>query len=467
MAYAYTEFYCNSSGADINAGSSTGAALVTSTNGDWGNAAANRFTAAAGTPFSGVSVGDWASVYNDGATQAVYIARVTAVNGGGASIDLSSTAIGGVAPVSGASGKSCTVNGAWLTPTPAILAKSTMTNTTGNPPRVNFKGTFNVTAVTAFVQPGVTYQGYTTTAGDGGRATVDGGVAGASFVLFSFSSAAIGAVLRDMIFQNNGASTANAGLTFAADRILVERVTVTAVRGGGFSSSTVVVFRECEAYACNQSNTATTGGFVATGGCIYIRCYSHDNTGSNSNGFVGSNAAFTLYYIECIADTNTLYGFFCNTRNGCVLQNCISYGNGGDGIRFTNASAVLTGIAENCILVKNGGYGINIVETTSVIMLRKNGYGGATGSNNNSSGQTNAGINAQEEGAISFSGSPFNDAANADFTLTDAAAKATGRGSFTLNTGTALSYRDLGAVQSQASSSTTGAARLVNGGVVN
>src|SRR5437763_1304956 len=105
---AFTEFYCDAaSGAQINAGDNK--TVVTSTNGDWGNAAANRFTAASGTPFSGVSVGDFASVYLDGATTAVYIARVTAVNGGGASLDLSSTAKCGTAPTTGATGRSCTV----------------------------------------------------------------------------------------------------------------------------------------------------------------------------------------------------------------------------------------------------------------------------------------------------------------------------------------------------------------------
>jgi hypothetical protein len=111
---AFTEFYCDASaGANVNAGDLTANGVVTSTNGDWGNATANRFTAASGTPFSGVSVGDFASVYLDGATIAVYIARVTAVNGGGASLDLSTTAISGTAPATGATGRSCTTGGAW------------------------------------------------------------------------------------------------------------------------------------------------------------------------------------------------------------------------------------------------------------------------------------------------------------------------------------------------------------------
>src|SRR5262245_7681928 len=111
---AFSEFYITGTGDNVNAGSTTAnAASVTSTNGDWGNAAANRFTAASGTPFSAVNVGEWASVYLDGAVTAVYVAQVTAVNAGGASIDLSSTIKMGTAPATGATGRSCKIGGAW------------------------------------------------------------------------------------------------------------------------------------------------------------------------------------------------------------------------------------------------------------------------------------------------------------------------------------------------------------------
>src|SRR5262245_42336786 len=111
---AFEEFYITGADDNVNAGSTTAnTASVTETNGDWGNAAANRFTAASGTPFSAVTVGEWASIYNDGASTAVYVARVTAVNAGGASIDLSSTVKMGTAPTTGATGKSCKIGGAW------------------------------------------------------------------------------------------------------------------------------------------------------------------------------------------------------------------------------------------------------------------------------------------------------------------------------------------------------------------
>jgi hypothetical protein len=59
-------------GSNLNSGSTNAdGAAATSTNGDWGNATANRFTAASGTPFSAVSIGDWASVYLDAASSVV------------------------------------------------------------------------------------------------------------------------------------------------------------------------------------------------------------------------------------------------------------------------------------------------------------------------------------------------------------------------------------------------------------
>src|SRR5688572_20689929 len=65
---AHTEFAAQTTGSNLNAGSTTAdAALVTGTGGNW-NAGTGVYTFAGPTDLSDVSAGMWASVYNDGAT---------------------------------------------------------------------------------------------------------------------------------------------------------------------------------------------------------------------------------------------------------------------------------------------------------------------------------------------------------------------------------------------------------------
>src|SRR6184192_2760283 len=78
----FTEFYCQTGGSNLNAGSTTNnTAAYTSTNGNWNGS--SIFTPTDGsTPASSVSVGDFASVYLDAASVAVFVARVTVVAAG-------------------------------------------------------------------------------------------------------------------------------------------------------------------------------------------------------------------------------------------------------------------------------------------------------------------------------------------------------------------------------------------------
>ena len=169
---AFNEFYTDTGGNNINAGSTTAtAASVTSTNGDWGSVTANRFTPnGGGTPFSGVNVGDWASISLDAATLVVYLAQVTAVNGGGATLDFSTTAKYGTSPAVGATGRSCRIGGAWASPVAFI---NTGTTAVYNSTRINIKaGTYpNTTSTVVFNNVGGTglpiwWRGYNTTPGD-------------------------------------------------------------------------------------------------------------------------------------------------------------------------------------------------------------------------------------------------------------------------------------------------------------
>lgn len=459
---AFTNFYCNASaGANINAGDLTANGVVTSTNGAW-STVTNIFTAVGGTPFSGVTVGDFASVYIDGATTAVYIARVTTVGAGGLTLTLDTTAISGTAPTTSATGRSCTTGGAWKGPNaaenfPFGFVAAAMKNVAGDLVRVNLKNnaTYNITAAITHNLTGyIRFEGYTTTAGDGGRAIIDGGTAGASYVLLTISAGNGGRHIKNLICQNNGASATAVGITIGSgngDDIL-EGVVVNNVRGSGFSISnnnTQVV--ECEAYACNQSNTNGSAGFQTSIETCFVRCNAHDNAGNQNAGFYWSGGTGGSA-IGCIADTNGLYGFrFADQLGGKTLIGCDAYNNGSDGVRIAGTGGF--GYAmniSNCNFVKNGGYGINLTAGISVGSLFNCGFGAGTQAN--SSGQTNGITGVDTSTCVTYANdvTPWVDPANGDFRINLAAAKGAGRGTFTETAASysgSIGYPDIGAAQ--------------------
>lgn len=459
---AFTEFFCRSGGSNLNGGGlATGAepptaAAYTCTNSNWDGT--SSFVPTDGsTPASTVSVGDFASVYLDGATVAVYVARVTVVAAGvNGAITLSTTAKSGTAPTSGATGRTIKVGGAWKGPNSAVnfpfgLVAAALTNAAGDMVRVNIKNdaTYSITAsIAANVAGPIRWQGYTAAAGDGGRATIDGGTSGASYVLLNVSQNIQEVV--DLVLANNGASGSANGLSVGGGRCLVMGVVVHDVRGVGIEmSGTPSSILECEAYACNQSNTANFGGFsITTSPGILERCISHDNAGSNSVGFRLSNNGL-MSVMNCIADTNGSHGFSCN-GNQIILIACDAYGNGGSGIS-TNAGAEQAIVIENCNFVKNGAYGIaGTLTGMGFGIVRNCGFG--SGTQANTSGTTNGLKSVVESGSITYASgvTPWTDPANGDFRISLAAAKGAGRGTFTQTqasyTGT-VGYPDIGAAQ--------------------
>jgi hypothetical protein len=446
---AYTEMYCNAStGSNMSGGSDESTSPpYSATNGGW-NSGTGVFTPTSGDP-SAVSptlVGQMASVFTDGATTPVFVGRVTAVSS--TTVTVSTSAKSGTAPTTAASGISINVGGVWKGPNgtdqfPLNFVGSAQTNAAGEKIRINMKGGTNyaVTAAVTASLPGI-IQGYTTTAGDGGRATIDGGTSGASYSPLTLTGSNM--VLADMIVQNNGATGSAVGLTVSAAAI-VSRVVVNNVRGPGFqtSSGTSTRFVECESYANNASNTATAGGFQLTNSCMVLRCIAHDNTGSNSTGF--ELGAAGIVAIDCISDTNGGHGFN-TTSNGDSIINCVAYNNGGSGILIGGNTSQFI---ENCILVSNALFGINGSGSTRFGIINNCAfYSNTSGATGNVGGFT-------VTGSITLTGDPFAGASTGDFDLNNTASagascRAAGRGNFTQTassyTGT-LSVPDVGASQ--------------------
>ncbi len=119
---AFTEFYINSLGSNLNAGSSnTANAFFTSTSGNFQGLGISNFKPTDGqNPFGNVGTNaltNYASIYPDGATVGVYIVRITAVqNAANGNISVSVGNSYGTAPTNNATARSIKVGGAWLGP---------------------------------------------------------------------------------------------------------------------------------------------------------------------------------------------------------------------------------------------------------------------------------------------------------------------------------------------------------------
>lgn len=445
----FTEFYCNAStGSNTYAGSTEAAPVLTLTGGDWVSSTGVYTKTGAVT---GVSTGMFAAVMVDGGTVAALVGRVTAVTAN--TVTISTTAKSGSLADQTATA-TINVGGPWKGPNgtsgfPMSLATpATLTDSSAHPVRINFKNnaTYSITANVAGNVGPVVWQGYTSTVGDGGRFTLDGGTSGASYVLLTptyYTS------LRDAIVQNNGATGSAYGLSIpTGGACSLRNVTAQSTRGSGIHSAGASnLFAECEATACNQSNTLLNGGFYIAGtGSVIEWCNSHDNTGSNSVGYYAGSGG---YFFHSVADTNAGDGFVINNSNAAnFVESCDAYNNGGDGFEFNSAAFELVAI-QNCNAVKNGAWGISN-GNVGVKQGRIYNCGFGSGSQANTSGTIDTALTStygvEASGTITYASgvTPWVDPANGDFRVRLSAARGTGRGVFTGATGT-VGYPDIGA----------------------
>lgn len=457
---AFTEFCCRSGGSNLNAGTRTGSSTVPGTaadltyaSGTWVSAT-GVFTPAAGDPVAdGVAVGDFASVYADGASVTTLVGRVTARTT--TTITVSTTVKSGTT-TDGTSNRTLKIGGAWAGPNgtdgfPFNAYLWLCQNVAGDPPRINVQsGTYSITAAITQANASGMYQGFGSAYGDGGtRPVIDGGTSGASYVLLAISGQ--GNSFENIEFANNGA-TGSAALVTVASFLISEVISCVFrnSRGAGLScgSGGSILVDECEAYLCNASNTANGAGIV-TGNAQILNTISHDNAGSNSSGFYVTSGA-TI--INCIADTNGAHGFNTAANTiGPVITNCDAYGNTGSGIVLSvtgNRSYIRI---KNTNVINNGAWGLLATLAASQtqsfrLMISNMGY------HNNTSGTKSIGAGwlLTDAGEVSLGAVPYNAPTTGDFRITLAAAKGAGRGVFTQTqasyTGT-VGYPDIGAAQ--------------------
>lgn len=463
----FTEFTCRSGGSNLNAGSLDGSAeaatapLVTYTNGAWVSGT-GVFTPASGNPVSdGVAVGQWVSIYTDGASAPTgFVARVTARDT--LTITVSLTAKSGTIPTTGVSGITLVVGGAWQGPNgtsgfPFGFVQNTLTNAAGDTPRINFKNaaTYSVTAAVSHSLDGPTvFQGYATAFGDYGRAVLDGGTGGSGYDLLALNNTSLDIV--DFELANNG-GTGNTALLLNMPGAHAQalRLVIHHSRGSGLSFSGGGYVYECEGYACNLGGSGgSVAVFLANHYSRFVRCIAHD---TSCPGY--STGGFGVDYDECVADTCSIgFDFLSGGITSGRLRRCDAYNNTSHGVSVNGAAGSIVYL-ENCNLVDNGGYGVTVSTNVRRVRLFNCGFGAGTRAN--TSGQTNGASGLEVIGSVTYATdvTPWVDPANGDFRINLDASKGTGRGNFMQTAsgyaGT-IAYPDIGAAQHQEISSGSG-----------
>lgn len=211
-------------------------------------------------------------------------------------------------------------------------------------------------------------------------------------------------ILKDAVLTT---SITNGGLVIATNGYgterLIQNVHIDGTLGGGSLAygaymSRTGFFMDCSFKNCSTGFTGASVGYCQFSNCVF-----------DSNLTYGANPQHHGGFTNCIFSNNGNHGLLCgNSNRHYLLDNCISYGNGGDG--FNMAAAQVDGIAQfkNNIASSNTGYGYNFPTARGNPMLNNVDY-------NNTAGRV-AGYYTDID-PITLTADPFTDAANGDFSL--------------------------------------------------
>ena len=227
-----------------------------------------------------------------------------------------------------------------------------------------------------------------------------------------------------------------------------------AYRGAFLFNCTI---RNCTSHAINWG-----GGTSANNQLYCDSCYFHDNAGAC---VTTTAAALTGFYVaRCVFDSSTGasgYGVWVQSTTGgpinatLQIDSCVFWNNAQSGLRFeyTTGRHALVQVTNN-IFVSNGAYGVScatagVLDSNGGAFARCNAfYGNSTNPRQNF---------VTGEGDVTMTGTPFNNAASADFTLDNTASEGaairavnfpTSVGAVGATAGT--NYGDIGALQAQA-----------------
>ena len=339
-----TEFYFGTpSSSNLCAGSSAGAAVYTSTSGNWDGTSVFTPTDSS-TPSSTVSVGMWLSVYPNANSATNYSAKITAVGAGvNGTITAPATNSFGSVPSSSTGGVSCKAGGAWadhgMVASGACLNTGAVTQST----RINCQaGTVaNTTTSRTFALAGTAafpliWRGYQTTIGDqDGVANV---VAGTNVPLWTWTTGGLTIsgnyqTFNSMAWTFAGTSSSIAvSISGTALNTRLYGVNIATTNSNAGSSAMQLLTDGANLTFCNISAPTTAAQVISIAGNVYV-------TGCIiSGGIVGIKGT---------------------TGTQVIIDGCFLSGQAGDSVQFTTGTTLVRSSA----IYNTSGNGINMSST--------------------------------------------------------------------------------------------------------
>lgn len=427
---AYNEFYMQTTGSDLNAGSTNAdTASLTYASGNYVNAT-GVFTVASGNPSTdGVAVGDWVSVYANGDTATPFVAKVTARDA--TTITVSATDRFGTNPTDGTGNRSLKVGGAWaslaLCATGRLFAVTTV-NTI--PIRINIKaGTYaNTTNSRAVSLNGnvtnpVWVRGYKTTIGDLDDIPTTTLVNATDLPLITFTNGTFNCsvtanacqIFSSLSFQRLSSGTNGAVTSFA-----------------GQQNSALFIRCRFENQVVGAASYASVVSNGTVGSYTYLMCWFKAT--STATRVISHDASAHLAVYGCVLEGggDGIYGI----RTSHIIKGNLFKAVGGNGIYYTNSGA--RGLVENNSFYNCGSDGVEIsvsITNSPLILITNNIFEGCLYGIKNSSGSptgvwlarnsfysmTSGDLDGLGEltdlWKITESASHFTDAAGGDFSL--------------------------------------------------
>ncbi len=380
---AFTPFYMQTTGNDLNAGSTTADnALVTDTGGTYnqgtGAGGTDQYVASAGTPFSATVVGEYISVYTAGATFATFVGKITAVNAGGASVDVSLTIIYGTRPAN-ASTKTAKTGGAWASLAACASTGVLNTGTVPQSTKINVKaGTYaNTTTNRTIGLAGTTLlplwiDGYKTSPNDlDSVVPTSARVPGTDIPTFTFTTGVLAAA-GHQIYSNLSVSSTGNSTTFATTSSdTVDRVQCANTNTGSSARAANV---NCAVTASAFTSASAASACVTAGGNADVMdCV----ISGAAIGLTCSTSLVNVVGCEFIGQSGQCITY--STGGGLVERNTF-YGGGAsavDGVKWTGTpslSLVANNIFDTLTNGINNGSGAN----TDLIRTRNNDFHSVT-----------------------------------------------------------------------------------------
>lgn len=443
---ACTEFYvdnAHASASNMNGGSSSGAPLLSFTNGNW-NSSTRVFTATGATLTSDM-IGHYANVYADGSTTPAYLARVAAIDNTTKTVTLDATAKYGSAPSTSTTARTIKIGGVWAgmsgtTTFPFSMTNSfaACTNANGDVVRINIKGgtTYaTTTQISNAFNYGVVVEGYESTVGDLGLAKIEYTGSSASGTVLHLQNSTnscvyiIKSLWISMVATGSPTSTMGIRDQAASGSVLIENCRIENIPNYGIYASSGTNGSTCTIRGCEFIGNGSAGGSAncdiqcrAGGMTVVDRCaFHHPHASSPASVYAVGTARITeSVFADCDSTKCVVAGGALVAISKCVFSNCST------ALDVTSASNKPGICVDSCVfdsITNIYNNSASVLTAQKAYIATNNGYWNCTTKNN-----TGSATYLIESGDVDFVHSPLVDAENGDFTIRSSQGRGTQRG---------------------------------------